>query len=101
MRRSTMAMFNEAEQFLLQNWADAHLLENAMDQVRTKYAALIDEVIETFRTSHPEFSNGDTRYLRNYGDVGIGKPSWLSERWTSGFWIGDLRLDNLISQDEP
>ncbi len=94
-----MSTFNEAERYLIQNWGNASLLESAMEQVRMRYTALFEDVFKRFQQSHAEFSNADTRYLRNYGDVGVGKPVWFTETWTSGFWLDSLRLETLISPE--
>ena len=47
-------LWNEAEQYLIGNWAGARLLEEAMEGVRNKYKEIFQRVIEAVTQSHPE-----------------------------------------------
>ena len=100
----TMPRFSEPERFLLEQWRDARLLEEAMKGVRTKYAEIIDEVLERVRKSNRALDCPKAYFPGNglYGTVAIGKSGWPkgSYAWPSGFWVDNLQLENLTSPEK-
>jgi hypothetical protein len=95
-----MPTFNEAERYLLHQWSDARLLEESMGALRVKYAGILSKALEGFQKNHKELDAPVDKYAKTYGSIGIGRQSWLFKQWPSGFWIDDVRLENLTSQEE-
>ena len=97
-----MASFSEPDLFLLRRWTDARLLEDSMKSVRHKYEAILEKVLDKVREKHPEFDSRDVRIANDGVNVGIGRKSWRSKPnyFISGFWIGEIRIDDLTSEDE-
>ena len=102
----TKALLNEAESFLLKNWAEARMLEESMEGVRAKYKELVQRVIQAVTDAHPELNSGfayPTQFWGS-GSIGFGRKSWPAgdSGWPPGLWIWNLRLENLASEDsEP
>jgi hypothetical protein len=96
-----MPTFNEADLCLLREWTDARLLEDAMEAIRDKYKLICDRVLDEFLANHPGLSFRQPYYGENLFSIGAGKSSWFRKenKWTSGFWIEDLRLDTLTSPE--
>lgn len=97
------ALLNEAERYLLQNWADAHLLEEAMEEVRTKYKALFERIVEAVTEAHPELDAHRWSLTQSWtdGNIGFGRTSWPADTYDNpaGLWINDLRLESVTAED--
>ena len=99
-------LMNEAERFLLEQWADARLLEESMEGVRTKYKELFQRTVNAVTESHPEL-NANAVYPTQFwgsGCVGFGRKSWPrgESDWPPGLWLWTLRLEKLTAEDsEP
>ena len=96
-------LMNEAERFLLKHWEESRLLEESMDGVRTKYKEVFERIIEAVREAHPELDSSKV-YVTQFwgtGSIRVGRRSWPggdSDR-PPGFWIWNLRLEMLASED--
>ncbi len=97
-------LFPDHELYLLENWADAAELEASMDSVREKYEEILKNVLRSVRAKHKELDCQGIHlgYPADYTlNIGVGKKSWPSlPKWPSGFWLSDLWLENLTSEDE-
>lgn len=95
-------LLNEAERFLLNNWDEARLLEESMETVRAKYKEVFQRIIKEVTEAHPEL---DTHVVYptqfwGTGSVGFGRKSWAGDAdWPTGFWISNLRLEKLASEE--
>jgi hypothetical protein len=97
-----MPMFSEPQLCLLSKWTDARLLEDSMIEVREKYTSIIERALDAVQKRHSELDSREL-HLKNDGvNAGLGKKSWLTKsNWfISGFWLGEIRLDDLTSDDE-
>jgi hypothetical protein len=96
-----MARFSDPELCLINQWADALLLESSMKTTRKKYETLFDEVLDRVQKKHPDLTELDAFIHRGHG-VGIGKSRWRTnpKSYVSGFWIDANSLVNLVSDDE-
>jgi len=97
---------NEAERFLLDHWQDARLLEESMDDIRTKYKELFEGITQSVTESHRELdaSRSAVTQFWGQGSIGFGRRSWPSgeSNWPSGLWVENLRLEVLTAEDsEP
>lgn len=95
--------FNKAEVYLLNNWADATLLEESLEAVREKYEEIFREVLREVQDNHKVLDSPALHVNhRSGGSVGIGKKAWPSDYppWPTGLWLINIGLDNLISEDE-
>jgi hypothetical protein len=97
-----MPRFSEPELYLLEEWTNARLLEDAMKAIREKYAAIFEKVLDKVQEKHEELDSRETRLTNDGVNVGIGKKSWRSKPtyFISGFWIGEVRIQDLTSEDE-
>jgi hypothetical protein len=97
-----MPKFSEAEVFLLQNWANARVLESSMEAIRAKYKGLVDEALEVVTKNHRELDCSKRLLNATFGIFCVGKAKWPKARydWPSGFYLEDLRLENLTSPEE-
>lgn len=98
--------FNEAQRWLIQNWAKAHLLEDAMDTVRKRYAEICTDVVDAVQDKHPELDWSHVYVSRETGKggIGIGRKAWpCYYNWRVGFYVEGLRLELLASEagDRP
>jgi hypothetical protein len=96
-------LLNEAEQYLLGHWADARLLEETMEGVRTKYKEAIERVAEAVVEAHPEL-DAHVAYPTQFwgkGSFGFGRKTWPGgdSNWPSGLWLWHIRLELLTSED--
>lgn len=95
--------FSDPELYLLNKWESAMLLENSMKAVRDKYAQIFAAAFDRLEQQHKEL-NCRTMHLTHEGDpsVSIGKKSWPSTypNWPSGFYLGNIGLDYITSEDE-
>jgi hypothetical protein len=96
-------LMNEAERFLLKHWEESRLLEESMDGVRTKYKEVFDRIIEAVTEAHPELDSSKVYATQFWGSgsIGVGRKSWPGgdSGWPPGFWISNLRLEKLASED--
>ncbi|MCE9546667.1 MAG: hypothetical protein K8T25_14400 [Planctomycetia bacterium] len=94
-----MPTFNQPERFLLEQWSDAQLVENAVKQIRIKYKSKLDQVLEELEKQYPNLNHSKRRVASYYGGVAIGKATWPKggNNWPTGFYVEDLRLENLTS----
>ncbi len=97
-----MSKFNEAEISLLRQWSDARLIENSMESVREKHTATLEKVLDVLQSKHEELNARQNLVSKGDGRLGIGKKSWTTKPnyFISGFWLGDILLDNLTSDDD-
>jgi hypothetical protein len=97
-----MAWFNEPELFLLGKWADARLLEDAVRSVRTKFAEVVQVVVDRVKKNHSELDDKGV-YLSRDGlrsQVVIGRTNWRRKSDPlSGFFIDNLQVDSLTATD--
>jgi len=103
--------FNEAELYLLQNWAVATDVEDAIAEVRTKYEALCVKIAETVKASHTKELDDEeiVEVLKiagparlKSGAIVLRRSSWPSNGKNSptGFWVENLRLEYLNDENE-
>jgi hypothetical protein len=101
----TKQFFNDPEAYVLQNWKDASLLEETMNEVRNKYEQIFDKVLDKVQNVHSELEYPAKHFDIN-GDysihVGIGKKSWpfVSKGWPSGLWFGNILLEHLMGDED-
>jgi hypothetical protein len=97
-------LMNEAERFLLEHWADAHLLEKSMKDIRVKYEHVCDQVVEAVKEKHAELDLSRVAMTQSWTDgcVGFGRKSWPRDdpKTPSGFWVNHLRLEYLTEKEE-
>lgn len=98
-----MPRFSEPEVYLLDNWKDARLIEDAMKTVRSKYQETIDAVLEGVQKKHREFDCVKSYFPRNGSDgmAAVGKARWPKGawEWPTGFYVENLQLENLTSSE--
>lgn len=99
-------LMNEAERFLRKNWAEARLLEESMDGVRTKYKELFQKVTDAVHAAHPELDKCGIYATQFWGEgtVGLARKSWPDgdSYDPPGLWVGNIRLEILTSDEgEP
>ena len=97
-----MPKFSTPERFLLDHWTDARLLEDAMDAVRNRYKEIVELVLEeVLKNSRGALDYPKLRINSAYGWASIGKASWPRNpgAWPSGFFIENLRLEDLTLPD--
>lgn len=98
------SLFNEAELFLIDKWADARLLEDSMEEVRKKYQEIGQLILARVTATHPEL-DFTASYLTQFWDsgyMGFGKRIWPDggPKAPTGFYVGNLRLELLASDEE-
>jgi hypothetical protein len=93
-----MPTFSEPQQFLLQNWTDARLLEDEMEKVRREYNGILDRVLEQVAAKHGALDYSKKRIKDGW--IHVGKDKWGKGSEPSGFYIEDLRLDDLTSAEK-
>lgn len=93
--------FNELQQWLLQNWPAARQLEDSMANVREKYKTVFERVIEVVQEEKRELEHCRLHLTDFNGNAGFAKKEWPGQyaTWPSGLWIGDISLDNLMSDE--
>jgi len=96
-------LMNEAERFLLEKWGEARLLEESMEDVRTKYKEVFERIINAVTEAHPEL-DAHRSYVTQFwgsGYIGFGRKSWPGgeSNWPSGFWVNNLRLEKLATPE--
>ncbi len=85
---------------LLQKWTDARAVENTMEEVREEYKAILSTVLDRVQEKYGELDRLDIHAKNDNLNLGIGKTMWSSARhWTSGLWIGGIRIENLTSEE--
>lgn len=96
-------LLNEAERFLVERWAEARLLEESIDAVRTKYKEVFQRIIGAVTEAHPELDSPVAYPTQFYdsGYIGFGRKSWPNDPYgnPSGLWVGNLRLELLTAED--
>jgi hypothetical protein len=98
-------LFPDHERYLLENWADVVRLEDSVRSARETHAKKLEEALHVVRTEHPELNAQATHleYPRVYDvNIGVGKTTWpaYNRNWPSGFWFGDIRIEDLTLEDE-
>jgi len=95
-------LFNEAELYLVRQWPSARLMEESMEKVRKKYAALCQRAIEAFQATHKELDNPQVFVTQFWdsGYAGIGRVGWRQGKGNPGFYIQNLRLEVLTDETE-
>ncbi len=101
----TKQLLNEAELLLLRKWDEARLLEQSMERVREKYAALFEKVAEAVTAGHPEL-DAHKIYPTQFwatGAIGFGRKTWPEGESYNlpGLWMDNLRLEVLAAEDHP
>jgi hypothetical protein len=95
--------FSGPELFLLRKWTNARLLEDSMKAVRQKYSSVLEKVLDIFQDQHDELDSRDIRPTNDGVNIGIGKKTWRRTKpnyYISGFWIGEIRIEDLTSEEE-
>jgi hypothetical protein len=97
-------LFNEAERFLIEKWADARQLEDSLDEVRKKYQEIGQRIVAAVAASHRELDVSAiclTQYWGN-GYIGLGNQNWPDggSNSPSGLYVDHLRLEYLTSDEE-
>jgi hypothetical protein len=94
-----MATFSEPERFLIKQWTDARLVEEAMKTVRNKYKSIFDQVLDEVMKNHRELDYSKKSIVPAYGCVAIAKGSWPKDRgdWPTGFYVEYIQLEYLTS----
>jgi hypothetical protein len=97
-----MATFSEPERFLIKQWTDARLVEEAMKTVRNKYKSIFDQVVDEVIKNHREFNYSKKYIVPAYGHVAIAKASWPKDRWgwPTGFYVDYIQLEYLTSVEQ-
>ncbi|HPD17121.1 MAG TPA: hypothetical protein PLE19_19430 [Planctomycetota bacterium] len=76
-----------------------------MQDVRKKYVAVFDRVVETVRKNHEDFDDYSNRmtYANEDGFVLLTKSAWREkQKWPPpGLWIENLRPELLFDTDGP
>jgi hypothetical protein len=67
-----------------------------MEEVREKYEEILGKVLDRVQEKHDELDCLDIHAKNDGMNLGIGKTGY----WTSGLWIGGIRIENLTSEDE-
>ncbi|MDB5297571.1 MAG: hypothetical protein JWO31_3554 [Phycisphaerales bacterium] len=98
-------LLDEAELLLLKQWGEARLLEQSMERVRQKYAALFEQVVAAVTEAHPDLDSHKVFVTQFWskGSVGFGRKAWPDGDTYNlpGFWLHNLRLEVLADEDEP
>jgi len=96
-------LFSGPEMYLVENWADAQLLQESMEEVRSKYKEVLSQVLGRVSAKHHELNRRGMRLKDSGGfiNVGIGRDTWPSKdaAYPSGFWLSGVTLDDLASSD--
>jgi hypothetical protein len=96
-------LLNEAEQYLLEHWEEAALLEESMESVRAKYKEICQRVVEAVTELHPELDANVILLAQSWstGDIALGRTSWpmTENKYPTGLWVYGLRLENLAAED--
>ena len=94
--------FNEAELFLIGKWNDVLLLEESVKRVRDRHKGICETVCAVVEERYPELDNRGVHLDNASGYFGLGKKGWPtnSVTWPSGFWIENINLDALSSEEE-
>ncbi|HZY85965.1 MAG TPA: hypothetical protein VFE78_14125 [Gemmataceae bacterium] len=96
-------LLNEAERFLLDHWADARLLEEAMESVREKYKQVYQWITDAVTQAHPKLDAFRSYVTQFWGSgcIGFGRKAWPigDPNWPSGLWVWDVRLELLATED--
>src|SRR5205807_159902 len=91
--------------FLLQRWSDIGLIKKSEKGVRRKYEAIWEKVISQVQAKHQELDSYEIWLVNDGVNIGLGRKCWESKprkpKWfLSGFWIGEIRIEDLTSEDE-
>jgi len=94
--------FSDPELYVLDNWARAVLFEGAMKAVRDKYATILGNVLDEVQKRYKELKIRGVHPNNEEFNIGVGKAAWPStdSSWPSGLWIGRIRVENVMSDDE-
>ena len=96
-------LLNEAERFLIERWADAHLLEESMNTVRIKYKDLCQQAIDAVTAAHPALDASVAYLTQGWtdGQIGLSRKSWPGgdRRDPAGLWLIGLRLEELSAEN--
>lgn len=94
--------FSEPEEFLLNNWSNARLLEQSMEKISEAYDQVFGEVLDAVHEQHEELDCHAPHATDDYREVGIGKQTWPRRwpNWPSGLYISNIALENLVVEDE-
>jgi hypothetical protein len=87
--------FNEAEAYLLQNWQQACQVETSMKEIRAKYTAICDKIIETFKDLHGELDWSENN-VKSLGAISIGCEKWKTDDNYASIGIECIKLENLL-----
>ena len=96
--------FNEAERFLLGNWAGSRQLEVSMEEVRAKYSTVAQRVFKALQDSQEnlDFSFVRVTRLSGIGWLALGRKAWHPDgHRPTGYWIKNLRLEYLSDETKP
>ena len=98
-------LLNEAERYLLNNWYDARMLEEAMEGVRKKYSEVFERIREAVTAKYRDLDEAKI-FVTQFWSTGIA--GFTCSRWPDsdtldapGLWLDNLRLENLSAESEP
>ena len=92
--------FNEAEAYLLCNWQQARSVEKTMEEIRAKYAEVIERVWAATKAQHKELDWYEA-YVTQFwcdGYINIGRSNWQISDNYAYIGIDNLRLE-ILSDD--
>jgi hypothetical protein len=98
-------LFNEAEKFVIQTYADVRLLEETLDSVRSKYREEVKRIGAEVKERHPELDFFDEQFKASWatGYLVFSRSAWAGNKnFPSGLFVDNLRLELLTSpKEEP
>ncbi len=98
------ATFSEAELFVLSRWSESCQLELAVQEARKKYQAVLERVKEKVLHGCEGLDYAVlTKWPGDGWQLGFGSRQWPRTKYGSpcGYWIGNLQLEALASEEEP
>lgn len=97
-------LFNDAERYLIDKWADARSLEDSMEEVRKKYQEIGQRIVDSIKSAYSEFDFGEAFLTQRWanGYIAFSKRAWSGGGGNSppGLYVDHLRLELLTSHEE-
>lgn len=87
-------VFNEAEAYLLQNWEQSCNVEKSMKEIRAKYVAICDKLIEAFKDTHEELDWSENN-AKSLGSISIGREKWQTNDNYASIGVECIKLESL------
>lgn len=97
---------NEAERYVIKQWAASCELERSMESARMKYQQMCERVMDDFVELHPDFHVQKVKVIHTAssrsGQMCVAKKGWPKDgSQACGFWFENIRLEYLSDEDEP